>query len=56
MLSKSKGLILRVAAVMHVLFHLDSPGEIPTTISEAALKAAQDYVDAYCFFGWKRRY
>lgn len=45
MLSKSRGQILRVAATMHVLFHLDTPLSIPTTISDEALKAAQDFVE-----------
>lgn len=31
MLSKSKGEILRVAAVLHVLFHIDMPLSIPET-------------------------
>ena len=47
-LSKSKGLILRVAAVMHVAFHLESPHEIPKEISQKALEAAQDFVDMCC--------
>ena len=34
MLSKSKGQVLRVAAVLHVLFHMDSP----TTIAAYALR------------------
>ena len=45
MLSKSQGQILRVAATMHVLFHLDTPLTIPSTISEDALKAAQSFVE-----------
>ena len=45
MLSKSRGQILRVAATMHVLFHLDTPLTIPSTISEDALKAAQSFVE-----------
>ena len=45
MLSKSRGQILRVAATMHVLFHLDTPLCIPTVISDEALKAAQDFVE-----------
>ena len=48
MLSKSKGLILRVAGVLHVLFHLDVPGDIPCTIKEKAIIAAQDFVDVCC--------
>ena len=45
MLSKSKGQLLRVAAVMHVLFNLDNPSSIPQQISEAAVKAADSFVD-----------
>ena len=49
MLSKAKGLILRVAGVLHVLFHLGSPvGDIPQEISTDALKAAENYVDVCC--------
>lgn len=44
MLSKSKGQILRVAAVLHALFHLEQPDEIPTVISVAALKAADNFI------------
>ena len=43
MLSKSKGLILRVAAVIHAAFHLESPHEIPKEISQEVLEAAQDF-------------
>ena len=45
MLSKSKGQILRVAATLHVLFHIEKPMDIPTTISDAAIEAAIDLVD-----------
>ena len=59
MLSTSKGLILRVAAVMPVAFHLETPHEIPKEISPKALEAAQDFVDmccqACCIHGWARR-
>ncbi len=48
MLSKSKGLILRVAAVMHVAFTLETPGDIPTEIDSKAIEAAQDFVDMCC--------
>ena len=48
MLSKSKGLILRVAGVLHVLFKLDTPDDIPDTISEQAIVAVQDFVDVCC--------
>ena len=45
MLSKSKGQLLRVAAVMHVLFNMETPSSIPQEISEAAVKAADCFVD-----------
>ena len=45
MLSKSRGQILRVAAVLHVLFHLDTPLIIPEAISDQALLAAQNFVE-----------
>lgn len=45
MLSKSRGQILRVAAVMHALFNLDTPLAIPDRISEAAIKAAKNFVE-----------
>lgn len=45
MLSKSKGQILRVAAVLHVLFHVDNPHNVPTKIQENAVKAAINFVD-----------
>jgi hypothetical protein len=45
MLSKSKGQILRVSAVLHVLFHIDTPLSIPQAISEDAVKAADSFVD-----------
>lgn len=45
MLSKSKGQILRVSAIMHVLFHIDTPLEIPSIISDVAIKAADNFVD-----------
>lgn len=47
MLSKSKGQTLRMAAVMHVLFHWERPAAIPAQISNEALKAAQCFVE-YC--------
>ena len=34
-----------MAAVMHVLFHLDTPLSIPDEISEEALLAAQSFVE-----------
>ena len=44
MLSKS---ILRTAAVMHVLFSMETPTSIPAEISEAAVKTAECFVN-YC--------
>ena len=45
MLSKSRGQTLRVAAVMHVLFHWKEPSNIPPKISNEALKAAISFVE-----------
>ena len=45
MVSKSKSQILRVSAVMHVLFHMDTPSSIPPEISESAVIAAECFVD-----------
>ena len=45
MLSKSRGQILRIAAVLHVLFHLDTPQNIPTNIADNAVTAAIDFVE-----------
>ena len=48
MLSKSKGLILRVAGVLHALFRLDSTDDLPAEISVKALEAAINFVEVYC--------
>ena len=45
MLSKSRGQILCIAAVLHVLFHLDTPHNIPTNIADNAVTAAIDFVE-----------
>ena len=45
MLSKSKGQILRVAAVLQVLFHVDNPHNIPAKVGEDVMKAAISFVD-----------
>ena len=45
MLSKSKGQILRVAAVMQVLFHCENPHNIPNDITDEALKASINFVE-----------
>ena len=55
MLSKAKGQVLRIAAVLHVLFCdlVNTQGgitvsDVPETISETAIIAAQKYVDTCC--------
>ena len=48
MLSKSLGQILRVSAVMHVLFHMDIEEPLPDTITEMAIEAAIDFVELCC--------
>ena len=48
MLSKSKGLILRVAGVLHVLFCLGSTKDFPTKISDSTLEAAINFVEVCC--------
>ena len=48
LLSKSKGFILRLAAVMHVAFHLETPDDIPLEISPEVLKATKDFIDMCC--------
>lgn len=45
MLSISKGQILRVAAVLQVLFYVDNPHNIPAKVGEDAMKAAISFVD-----------
>ena len=45
MLSKSKGQVLRVAAALHVLFHRNTPLNVPESISEEAVTAAVGFVD-----------
>lgn len=45
MLSKSKGQILRVAATLHVLFHVNEPQVIPDEISRDAIEAAINLVE-----------
>ena len=45
MLSKSKGEILRIALTLQVLFDWENPQNIPDEISDAALKAAINFVD-----------
>ena len=45
MLSKSKMQILRIGAVIHVLFHYDKPHDVPSIISCDAIKSSVKFVD-----------
>ena len=45
MLSKRRGQILRVAALLHVLFHLHTPINIPEDVSHGSVEAAAAFVD-----------
>ena len=47
MLSKAKGQVLRVAALMHLLFE-GRGDEITTCIDEGSIKAAIDFVEVCC--------
>ena len=45
MLSKSRGHVLRVATVLHLLFNLDDPYQpLDSVVSEAAVKAAVNFI------------
>lgn len=48
MLSKSRGQVLRLAAIIHVLFSLGSDEPQDDTVSEDAVKAAIDFVHTAC--------
>ena len=45
MISKSKGQVLRLGAVFHALFNMDTPLDIPDVICDDALKAAFAFVN-----------
>ena len=45
MLSKSKGQVLRVAVALDVLFHCDTPLNVPDHVSGEAVRAAVNFVD-----------
>jgi len=48
-LSKSRGQVLRVAAVLHTLFSIENEDKnVPNEVSDVALKAAVDFVCASC--------
>ena len=42
------GQILQVSAAMHVLFHMDNPDSLSTTISGMAIEASIDFVELCC--------
>jgi len=48
MLSKSKGQVLRPSTVLHLLFHYNKDDSVPELISEAAIKAAINFVQVSC--------
>ena len=49
MLSKSRGQVLRLATVLHMLFSIDNPEEaVKEEVSEGALKAAVNFVKLAC--------
>ena len=52
LLSKAKGQILRVAALLHIFFETESLtinlSSVPSTISEQAIRAAIDFADVSC--------
>ena len=45
MRSKSRGQVLRVAATLHALFHIETPQQIPTNVSNDAIMAAINFVE-----------
>lgn len=48
MLSKSRGQVLRLATVLHMLFSIDNPENLDEEVSETALKAAVNLVKLAC--------
>lgn len=44
LLSKSRGHVIRVAAVLHLLFHLGKEGPLPELIEESTVEAAVDFM------------
>lgn len=49
MLSKSRGQVLRVAAVLHTLFSIENDdNEVDDEVSEIAIKAAVNFVRTAC--------
>ena len=53
MLSKSRGQVLRIATILHMLFAMNDdespePDELSTEVSEQAIKAAINFVKTAC--------
>lgn len=49
MLSKSRGQVLRLATVLHMLFNIDTPEvDLSLEVSEQALKAAVNFIKVAC--------
>ena len=44
LLSKSRGHVIRVAAVLHLLFHLGKDDPLPEHIKESTVTAAVDFM------------
>jgi hypothetical protein len=50
MLSKSRGQVLRIATILHVLFSIDDEDDVTydPEVSEVAVKAAVNFVQTAC--------
>ena len=48
MLSKSRGHVLRIATILHMLFSIDSENPLCSEVSEIAVKAAVNFVQIAC--------
>ena len=48
MLSKSRSQALRLAPVMHLLFHFGEEGNVSDDVSDAAMKAAINFARVSC--------
>lgn len=48
MLSKSRGQVLRIATIFHVLFSIDTQEDPECEVSEDAVKAAVNFVRTSC--------
>lgn len=49
MLSKSRGQVLRLATIFHMLFRIDNPEQdLPDEVSETAIQAAVNFIQVAC--------